>query len=76
MSARRDHDVVSPDGMYVPASYSHGMWAGDTLYVAGQVARAVTEERWTFCPACRASDRRRTVHVSTCLTHHTHHWGC
>ena len=41
MSPRRDHEAVSPDGMYVPASYSHGMWAGDTLYVAGQVARDV-----------------------------------
>ena len=30
---------INPDGIYRPASYDHAMWAGDTLYVAGQVAR-------------------------------------
>jgi 2-iminobutanoate/2-iminopropanoate deaminase len=39
VTAKRQHERVSPPGMYVPSSYSHGMWAGDTLYVAGQVAR-------------------------------------
>ncbi|TVR95292.1 MAG: RidA family protein [Trueperaceae bacterium] len=32
---------ITPDGIYRPASYDHAMWAGDTLYVAGQVARDV-----------------------------------
>jgi 2-iminobutanoate/2-iminopropanoate deaminase len=29
---------ILPDGMYRPASYDHATWAGDTLYVSGQVA--------------------------------------
>lgn len=29
-----------PEGMYTPASYDHATWAGDTLYLAGQVASA------------------------------------
>ena len=28
-----------PDGIYKPATYDHAMRAGNTLYVAGQVAR-------------------------------------
>ncbi len=32
---------INPVGIYRPASYDHAMWAGDTLYVAGQVARDV-----------------------------------
>lgn len=27
-----------PEGMYTPASYDHAAWAGDTLYLAGQIA--------------------------------------
>jgi 2-iminobutanoate/2-iminopropanoate deaminase len=30
---------IRPEGIYAPASYQHAVWAGDTLYVAGQVAR-------------------------------------
>ena len=30
---------INPEGIYRPASYDHAMWAGDTLLVAGQVAR-------------------------------------
>lgn len=36
---RSPHTPVTPDGIYRPASYLHGMIAGGTLYVAGQVAR-------------------------------------
>lgn len=31
--------VIQPEGIYQPATYSHAMRAGNTLYVAGQVAR-------------------------------------
>jgi 2-iminobutanoate/2-iminopropanoate deaminase len=33
------HTTIEPDGIYRPASYAHAIRAGDTLYVAGQVAR-------------------------------------
>jgi 2-iminobutanoate/2-iminopropanoate deaminase len=33
------HRKVEPSGIYKPASYEHAMWAGDLLFVAGQVAR-------------------------------------
>lgn len=33
------HRSVRPDGMYAPATYDHAVHAGDTVYVAGQVAR-------------------------------------
>ena len=31
--------TFSPEGMYRPKSYAHALLAGDTLYIAGQVAR-------------------------------------
>ena len=31
--------TFSPDGMYRPKSYVHALLAGNTLYIAGQVAR-------------------------------------
>ena len=31
--------VIQPQGMYQPSTYNHAMRAGNTLYVAGQVAR-------------------------------------
>ena len=31
-----------PDGIYKPATYDHAMRAGNTLYVAGQVARVAS----------------------------------
>jgi 2-iminobutanoate/2-iminopropanoate deaminase len=31
--------TFSPGGMYRPKSYAHALLAGDTLYIAGQVAR-------------------------------------
>ena len=33
------HTTIEPDGIYRPASYAHAVRAGDTIYVAGQVAR-------------------------------------
>ena len=33
------HQTIAPDGIYRPATYAHAIRAGDTLYVAGQVAR-------------------------------------
>jgi 2-iminobutanoate/2-iminopropanoate deaminase len=33
------HTPIEPKGIYAPATYAHAMRAGDTLYVAGQVAR-------------------------------------
>ncbi len=38
MSSDHLHEI-NPDGVYRPASYSHAVRAGQTLYVAGQVAR-------------------------------------
>ena len=35
-----DDTAIEPTGIYTPATYAHAMRAGDTLYVAGQVARA------------------------------------
>lgn len=34
-----NHVPIEPEGIYRPATYAHAMRAGDTLYVAGQVAR-------------------------------------
>jgi len=33
------HTTIEPAGIYRPATYAHAIRAGDTLYVAGQVAR-------------------------------------
>lgn len=33
------HTPIHPEGMYTTPSYAHAMRAGNTLYVAGQVAR-------------------------------------
>lgn len=34
-------ELITPEGIYQPASYAHAMRAGQTIYVAGQVARDV-----------------------------------
>jgi 2-iminobutanoate/2-iminopropanoate deaminase len=34
-------ETYNPEGIYRPASYDHALRAGNTLYVAGQVARDV-----------------------------------
>lgn len=33
------YQLIQPEGIYKPATYNHAMRAGNTLYVAGQVAR-------------------------------------
>ncbi len=33
------HTTIEPAGIYVPGTYAHAVRAGNTLYVAGQVAR-------------------------------------
>jgi 2-iminobutanoate/2-iminopropanoate deaminase len=33
------YERIRPDGIYKPATYNHAMRAGNTIYVAGQVAR-------------------------------------
>lgn len=38
MDEREPTTRIVPEGMYTPASYDHATWAGDTLYVSGQVA--------------------------------------
>jgi 2-iminobutanoate/2-iminopropanoate deaminase len=37
--AESPHRSIEPSGIYRPATYAHAILAGDTLYVAGQVAR-------------------------------------
>lgn len=36
-----DERMIQPTGIYTTPNYHHAMWAGDTLYVAGQVGRDV-----------------------------------
>lgn len=33
------YQLIQPEGIYKPATYNHAMRAGNTVYVAGQVAR-------------------------------------
>ncbi|MCS7068640.1 MAG: RidA family protein [Meiothermus sp.] len=33
------YQLFQPEGIYQPATYNHAMRAGNTIYVAGQVAR-------------------------------------
>lgn len=42
------YEMIQPDGMYHAASYTHAMRAGNTIYVAGQVAR--DENRQLIAP--------------------------
>ncbi len=39
MSQTHFYQMIQPEGIYQPATYNHAMRAGNTLYVAGQVAR-------------------------------------
>ncbi len=41
MSQSDFYQLIQPEGIYQPATYNHAMRAGNTLYVAGQVARDV-----------------------------------
>lgn len=44
MSNKPFFERYQPEGIYRPASYDHAMRAGNTIYVAGQVARDVNGE--------------------------------
>ena len=39
MNDSRFFEMIQPSGIYQPSSYVHAMRAGNTIYVAGQVAR-------------------------------------
>ena len=39
MSTKPFFERYQPEGIYQPASYDHAMRAGNTIYIAGQVAR-------------------------------------
>ena len=52
---------ICPEGIYRPASYDHAMWAGDTLYVAGQVAR---DERGELVAPGDASGQAAQVYAN------------
>jgi 2-iminobutanoate/2-iminopropanoate deaminase len=39
MNTRPFYETVQPDGMYLLPSYVHGLRAGNTIYVAGQVPK-------------------------------------
>jgi 2-iminobutanoate/2-iminopropanoate deaminase len=39
LAEREFFEVIQPGGMYQPSSYVHAIRAGNTIYVAGQVAR-------------------------------------
>ena len=41
MSTQPFYEIIDPEDMYRAATYVHGMRAGNTIYVAGQVARDV-----------------------------------
>lgn len=57
MSQRPFFELVQPEGMYRPASYVHAMRAGNTIYVAGQVAR--DEEGQVVAPHDAAGQARQ-----------------
>jgi 2-iminobutanoate/2-iminopropanoate deaminase len=54
------YESFQPDGIYRPASYDHAMRAGNTLYVAGQVARDVNGE--LVAPFNAAAQARQVYH--------------
>ena len=39
MAEREFYEMIQPDDMYRAPTYDHGMRAGNTIYVAGQVGR-------------------------------------
>ncbi len=44
MSNKPFFEIIQPDGMYQTPSYNHAMRAGNTIYVAGQVAKDANGE--------------------------------
>jgi len=60
MPDRPFFEMYQPDGIYQPASYNHAMRAGNTLYVAGQVARDVNGE--LVAPGDAAGQAQQVFH--------------
>lgn len=84
---REFYQSIQPEGIYQPATYNHAMRAGNTIYVAGQVARdehgvlvapndATGQARKVFENLTRVlealgADFNNVVKVTTYLTHAT-----
>lgn len=60
MADRPFFEMYQPDGIYQPSSYNHTMRAGNTLYVAGQVARDVNGE--LVAPGDAAGQAQQVFH--------------
>ena len=54
-------EVIQPGGMYEPSSYVHAIRAGNTIYVAGQVAR---DERGELVGPGDAGAQARQVYAN------------
>lgn len=54
------HQLIQPEGIYKPATYNHAMRAGNTLYVAGQVARDISGN--LVAPNDAAGQARQVYH--------------
>ena len=81
------YQIIQPQGIYQPATYSHAMRAGNTIYVAGQVARdangilvaphdAAKQAKQVYAnleTVLRAAGatRENVVKITTYLTHQT-----
>ncbi len=53
------YQLFQPEGIYKPATYHHAMRAGNTIYVAGQVAR---DENGTLVAPNDAAGQARQVY--------------
>lgn len=60
MPERPFFEMYQPDGIYKPATYDHAMRAGNTLYVAGQVARDAQGQ--LVAPGDAAGQARQVYH--------------
>lgn len=58
--SRNFFEDVQPEGIYKPATYNHAMRAGNTIYVAGQVAR--DESGTLVAPNDAAGQARQVYH--------------
>ena len=54
------HQLIQPEGIYKPATYSHAMRVGNTIYVAGQVARDINGN--LVAPNDAAGQARQVYH--------------
>jgi 2-iminobutanoate/2-iminopropanoate deaminase len=60
MSTKPFFESFQPEGIYQPSSYVHAMRAGNTIYVAGQVAR--DEHGKLVAPGDAAGQARQLYH--------------